>query len=403
MRIHPLLSAMRHNKAGIILIALQVSLTLAILCNALFLIHRQLHDSHRPSGLADEADVLVVGNAWVGDAPDRESLQSADLAMLRRLPGVVAASATFSFPLGGGGWGCSVRMTEAQRLATTWCSTYLVDEHARKAFGVHLLAGRWFAASEFVDRGINDAKPPSSVIIVTRALADRLFPNGDALGKTLYIDRTAQTIVGIIDRLQTPDVSDGEAEMEYSVLQPNRYIGRGCDYLIRTRPDQIDAVAAAVPAALRKLDNARVIRFVRTFAEVRARAYRGARGFAAVLTTVCVILLAVTASGIIGLTMSWVNRRRREVGIRRALGATRHAIVRQFLIENLIITAVACVMGAGLAIGFNLWMISRFEVQGIPLVLVFVAAFVMVGLGQLAVLWPALKAASIPPALAART
>lgn len=403
MRIHPMLSAMRHNKAGVILIALQVCLTLAILCNALFLIHQRLHDSNRPSGIADEADVLVVRNAWVGDPPDEKSLQEADLATLRQLPGVVDASATYAVPLGGGGWGCSVRMTEHQRLASTWCSAYLADEHARKALGVRLLAGRWFTASEFVDRRENDAKAPSSVIIVTHALADRLFPDGDALGKTLYIDRAAQTIVGVIDRLQTPNVSDGEADMEYSVLQPDRYVGGSCNYLIRTQPGQIDAVAAAAPEALRKLDNARVIRFVRTFPEVRAKAYRGARGLAAVLATICAILLTVTAFGIVGLTTSWVNRRRREVGTRRALGATRRAILHQFQIENLIITLAACAVGSGLAIGLNLWMISRFEMQRMPLMLIVATAAAVIGLCQLAVLWPALRAASIPPALAVRT
>ncbi|HEX7369276.1 MAG TPA: FtsX-like permease family protein [Rhodanobacteraceae bacterium] len=394
---------MRHNKAGVVLIALQVALTLAILCNALFLIHQQLHDSHRPSGIADEANLLVVYNDWVGDPSDAQSLQQADLAMLRRLPGVVDASATFSIPLGGGGWGCSVRKAVDQQLASTWCSTYLVDEHARKVLGVRLLAGRWFTPSEYVDRRENDAKAPSSVIIVTRALAAKLFPNGNALGKTIYIDRAAQTIVGIIARLQTPNVSDGEADIEYSVLQPDRYVGHNGYYLIRARPGEINAVAAAAPRALRKLDNARVIRYVRTFPDVRARAYRGARGLAAVLATICAILLAITAFGIVGLTTSWVNRRRREVGIRRALGATRHAILHQFQIENLVITSVACVAGMALAIVLNLWMMDHFETHRIPLLLVISAAIAVLGLGQLAVLWPATRASSIPPALAART
>lgn len=403
MRIHPIISAMRRNKAGVILIVLQMALTLAILCNALFLIHQRLHDSRRPSGIADEADVLVVSNAWVGDPPDAKSLQLADLAALRRLPGVVDASAAYSVPLGGGGWGCSVRMAEGQRLASTWCSAYQVDEHAREVLGLRLLAGRWFTASEFVDRRENDAKAPSNVIIVTRALADTLFPNGNALGKIIYIDRAAQTIVGVIDRLQTPNVSDGEADMEYSVLQPDRYIGHRCNYLIRTRPGEIDAVAAAAPSALRKLDPARVIHYVRTFPEVRARAYRGARGFAAVLATVCAIMLVVTGFGIVGLTSSWVTRRRREIGIRRALGATRRAILHQFQLENLFIAVAASAVGVGFALALNVWMMSRFEMQRIPLLPVIVAAVAVVGLGQLAVLWPALRAAAVPPAMAART
>lgn len=403
MRVHPIISAMRRNKVGVILIALQMALTLAILCNALFLIHQRLHDSQRPSGIVNEADVLVVNNAWVGNPPDEKSLQLADLAGLRRLSGVVDASATYAVPLGGGGWGCSVRMAEDQQLATTWCSAYQADEHARKVLGVRLLAGRWFTTSEFVDRRENDANAPSSAIIVTHALARRLFPNDSALGKTIYIDRAAQTIVGVIDRLQTPNVSDGDADMEYSVLQPDRYIGHRCNYLIRTRPGEIDTVAAAVPTILHKLDHARVIHSVRTFPEVRARAYRGARGFAAVLATVCAIMLAVTGFGIVGLTSSWVTRRRREIGIRRALGATRHAILHQFQLENLFIAVVASAIGVGLALALNLWMMSRFEMQRIPLLPVIVAAVAVVGLGQLAVLWPALRAAAVPPALAART
>lgn len=402
MRIHPLLSAMRRNKVGVILVALQMALTLAILCNALFLIRQQVQNSYRPSGIADEANVLVVNNAWVGDPPDGKALQLADLAALRQLPGVVDAYAAYSFPLGGGGWGCSVRMAEEQTLANTWCSAYLVDEHAQKVLGVRLRAGRWFTASEIVDRRENDARPPSSVIIVTRALVDRLFPDGNALGKIIYIDRAAQTIVGVIDRLQAPSVSDGEAADEYAVLQPNRYIGHGYSYLIRTQPGEIGAVATAAPQALRKLDNARVMRYVRTFAEVRAKAYRGARGFAAILATVCAIMLAVTAFGIVGLTTSWVTQRRRQIGIRRALGATRRAILNQFQIENLIIAIAACAVGAGLAIALNLWMVSRFEMQRMPLLPVIAAAIVVLGLGQVAVLWPALRAAAIPPALATR-
>ncbi|MFA6232029.1 MAG: FtsX-like permease family protein [Rhodanobacter sp.] len=401
MRIHPMISAMRRNKVGVTLVALQMALTLAILCNALFLIRQQVHNSRRP-GIGDEANVLVVSSSWVGDPPDSKALQLADLSALRELPGVVDAYATYSFPLGGGGWGCSVRMSEAQTLASTWCSTYLVDEHAQKVLGVRLLSGRWFSAPEIVDRRENDAKPPSSVIIVTRALADRLFPDGSALGKTIYIDRAAQTIVGEIDRLQAPDVSDDETDMQYVVLQPNRYIGHGSTYVIRTRPGEIGAVAIKAPALLLKLEHARVMRYVRTFPEVRARAYRGARGFAAILATVCAIMLAVTAFGIVGLTSSWVTQRRRQIGIRRALGATRRAIVQQFQLENMIIAIAACAVGSGLAVALNLWMVSRFEMPRMPLSPVLVAALATLALGQAAVLWPALRAASIPPALATR-
>ena len=402
MRIHPIISAMRHNKVGVVLVALQMSLTIAILCNALFLIHQRLHDSNRPSGV-DEDNVVILSSEWIGNPPDIKSLQMADLATLRQLPGVVDAYAANSFPLSGGGWGCTVRLIQEQTSPSALCFDYFVDEHAQKVLGVRLTAGRWFTAADVVDRPDNDATPLSNTTIVTRALAEKLFPEGTALGKTIYLDGAAQTIVGVIERLQGSYASNSTSDkIEYSVLQPNFYINRVNRYIIRARSGEIDTVMAAAPKALRKLNNARVMHYVRTFAQVRAKAYRGDRGFAAILATVSATLVAVTAFGIVGLTSSWVTQRRRQIGIRRAPGATRRAILHQFQIENLIIAIAASVVGAGLAIALNLWMVSRLEMPRMPLLPAIVAAIAVLGLGQAAVLWPALRASSIPPALATR-
>jgi putative ABC transport system permease protein len=117
---------------------------------------------------------------------------------------------------------------------------------------------------------------------------------------------------------------------------------------------------------------------------------------------VCVALLLVTGFGIVGLTSYWVAQRRRQIGIRRALGASRQAIVRYFQMENLLIAASGTALGIALAIAANLWMVSSFEMQRLNPLYAFVGALAVLGLGQLAVLWPALRAASIPPALATR-
>lgn len=399
---HPMLSAMRRDKVGILLIVLQMALTFAVLCNALFIIHLRLRDSARPSGIADERNVLVVAGNRIGHPADLESLQQADLAVLRALPGVAGAYADFSYPLERGGWGCAIRTVRDQRSPSATCAVYLVGDHARKVLGVRLLEGRWFSADEVVDRHENAVVPPAHTVIVTRALAQKLFPDGDALGRSVYMEGTSQTIVGIIARLQTPGAADGRADGEYSVLQPNRYIGADFTYIIRARPGRVGAVRAAAPAVLRRLDGARVIRYARTFPAVRAKAYRGSRGFAAVLAAVCAILLAVTAFGIVGLTSSAVSRRRREIGIRRALGATRRAILHQFEIEHLVIALIACALGIGLAMAANLWLVSQYEMVRMPVRPLVVAVLVMLALGQAAVLWPALRAASVPPSLATK-
>jgi putative ABC transport system permease protein len=137
--------------------------------------------------------------------------------------------------------------------------------------------------------------------------------------------------------------------------------------------------------------------------DTRVTAYRDDRGLAVILAVVCAALVAVTGFGIVGLTSYWVSQRRRQIGIRRALGATRGAILRYFQTENLLIASAGAVVGVGLAIGINLWMVSSFEMPRLNFVWTLVGAVAVLLLGQLAVLWPAMRAASLPPALATRS
>jgi putative ABC transport system permease protein len=110
----------------------------------------------------------------------------------------------------------------------------------------------------------------------------------------------------------------------------------------------------------------------------------------------------VTSFGIVGLTSYWVAQRRRQIGIRRALGATRNAIIQYFQTENLLIAGAGAAVGVALAVSLNLWMVSAFAMQRLNPGYALVGAVVVLLLGQAAVLWPAMKAASIPPALATR-
>ena len=71
---------------------------------------------------------------------------------------------------------------------------------------------------------------------------------------------------------------------------------------------------------------------------------------AVILGVVCAALVAVTSFGIVGLTSYWVAQRRRQIGIRRALGATRNAIIRYFQTENLMIAGAGAAVGIALAV-----------------------------------------------------
>jgi putative ABC transport system permease protein len=407
MEILPILSAMRRNKVGAILVAVQMAVTLAILCNALSIIQQRLAASARPSG-TDEANVFAISNQWVGTPPDESALVQSDLAALRAMPGVVDATVMNSYPLTNSGAGDDAYLQPNQRKRAAHMARYLGDEHAIAALGLTLVAGRNFTAQEIIDRPRDQQVVPPA-LIVSRALALELFPRGDALGQLIYTsgNRTqGAPIVGIVERLQTPWVGSGpwaSAWVENSVIEPYRYVAQSSFYMVRTQPGRLAGVMRGSKHTLFALRPARVLDRIQSMGEARRQVYREDRGLASILAVVCAVLLAVTAFGIVGLTSYWVAERRRQIGIRRALGATRGAVVRYFQTENLLIAVCGAVLGIALAITLNRWMVGSFEQQRLHGSYVLVGAGLVLLLGQLAVLWPALRAASIPPALATRS
>jgi putative ABC transport system permease protein len=105
----------------------------------------------------------------------------------------------------------------------------------------------------------------------------------------------------------------------------------------------------------------------------------------------------------VGLASFWVQQRTRQIGIRRALGATRGDIRRYFQLENFILATIGIVVGMGLAYGINLWLMDTYQVARLPATFLPIGAVLLWALGQIAVLGPARRASRIAPAIATRT
>jgi putative ABC transport system permease protein len=409
MQIKPVLSAMRHHKAGVMLIALQIALTLAIVCNALFIIQQRLAHLSEPTGI-DEANVFVISNQWANQSSEQQTdVQiQADMAALRRLPSVRDASPSDSYPLRGDGWDDYIMLTPEQTEKTTDADVYLGDEHLLDTLGVKLIAGRNFRADE-VQRIGSRQNVASPVVIVTKALADRLYPDGSALGKSFYeMSKTPSTIIGIVDLLQNQSVGTWQSAYAYqSVMRPLRQDNSdGTFYIVRAKPGQLTAAMREVPKALYAQNRMRIIDpkdGELSFAEVRQHAYETDRGMATLMGIISVVLLAITAAGIVGLTSFWVGQRRRQIGVRRALGATRGDILSYFLTENLLISVGGVLIGIVLAIGINLWMVTQFEMARLSLVYLLIGVVALPLLGQGAVLAPARRASRVSPVEATRS
>ena len=402
MEIRPIFSALMRSKVSMILIGVQVAMTLAIVCNALFIIGQRLDHMNRPSGM-NEADTFYLASSGFGQGFDPRATIHEDLATLRHLPGVADATISNSVPMSEGGWSTGLSLQPKQKTSTADTAIYIVDEHALETFGVELVAGRNFKPEEVTDVTFGDRLQPAS-IIVTKALADKLFPEGDALGKSIYMgeDPPTSTIIGIVDRLQQPWMSS--SSIENSTFVPAFMpFGNSSRYLVRAEPGRRDEVMKLVEQKLAESNTSRIIGKVRTMEETRREAYAGDRAMAIILTAVILALLTVTALGIVGMASFWVAQRTRQIGTRRALGASKRDILRYFQTENFIITTFGLLVGAVLAYAFSLWMMQSYQSPRLPWYYVPIGFLCLWALGQLAVLGPAMRASRVPPAVATRS
>jgi putative ABC transport system permease protein len=403
MEIRPILSTLRRHKITALLIALEIALTCAIVCNAVFLISQRLQRISLPSGVA-EHELVQVQLATIGERSDAKARGEEDLAALRAIPGVKSVARINQVPFTNSSWNNSVFLSETQTQPTLDATMYF-GEGALQTLGTRLVAGRYFDAGEYADyRDVQrNPKLAPRVVIVTQALAQKLWPDQNALGKVIYFDpQTPLRVVGVVASLIRPSLSNGDAAAQWSLVVPLRF-SQGGSYVLRTDPGRRQQVIKAAVTALKTLDPKRIVRKQRTLDDARAEFFQGDRAMAGLMVGVIIALLLVTALGIVGLASFWVAQRRKQIGVRRALGATRGDILRYFQTENFLIVTFGIVLGMVLAFAINLTLMKFYELPRLPFFYLPIGAVALWVLGQLAVLAPALRAAAVPPVVATRT
>lgn len=401
LQIKPIMSMLMRNKSGPLLLLVQIILSVAIVANASFIITERVGLMSRDSGIA-ESEVFDLDIYNFDDGMEPISQTKRDIEIIRNLDGVKAATLSSMTPLSGGGWSSnfSYGTSKEDRVDATNAPLYYGDEQMISTLGLKLIEGRNFYPDEVATGGPELA----SLLIVSQAYATETFGDESAVGKVMYrgeIGNQPMKIVGVVERLQGAWVDNNN--LERGIIINVELAAAFNRVLVRADEDAIAGLKEAIPAALHRENPNRVVRGFKTISEHRTGIYRNHELMATVLSMMVVLLLLITSLGLAGMVMFNIERRTKQIGTRRALGAKKRDIVSFFLVENYLICLTGGVLGALIAVQLGQQLMTLYSLPKLELIYPIVTVVGLLVLTTIAVIFPAQKAAKISPATATRS
>lgn len=394
----PIISAMLRNKTTALIIVAQIALTLAIVSNALYIAQQRIALIERDTGLP-ESELFVVEIK----PPKNEVNPLRDMQALRSIPGVESVSASNAVPLSGSGSFTTFQLSadDSPDNVSINAGLFYTDHHFVDVTKLEIVAGRNFKAEE-IGYANNKAEHMNHniVVIVTQSFADKLFPNGEAVGKSIYQGGGPLKVIGVVKKLHGHNPRRKNAEQ--TILFNDVLLYRPLKYLVRTASLGMQDVMKQAKDKLRKENPQAIVMQPIRMSVMKKNYYSGDYLLRNVLLILVGALLLITGLGIIGMTLFNINRRIKQIGTRRALGASKSDVVIHFMLENLVVLSAGIIVGIVLALGLNSELASYFGVEKLPMSQLLYTLVVILVVGQVATFWPAMRAANISPAIATR-
>jgi len=264
------------------------------------------------------------------------------------------------------------------------------------------------AGRDFIPSEVTTAAP---VIIISKPLAEKLFGSHDPIGKTVRAGSTKFTVVGIFESSGNIFASIVKHFAVVPYTAGLKYLGASEEWLDllvvtadgATADEAMDQVISTL-RILRGLRPGEPNDFVVMRSEAMIKAFDKLTGvFFAVMIALSSVGLMVGGIGVIAIMMISVTERTREIGIRKAIGATRKEILWQFLIEASTVTVVGGVIGmiCGGTVAFAVQAITPIP-AAVPLWAIAAAIGMAIVAGVLFGLWPAWRASRLDPVAALR-
>ena len=391
----PFVQALRANKAVGWLLFVEAVCTVAILANTASIAGTNVLLSRQSSGL-DEAGVIAVSfDEFDGSSELR--LQE-DFAALSAIPGVLSAALVNGIPFGGDS-STTVSSSSAQGSRQVEASIVRVGPGAIATLGIRVSHGRSLEAEDFVEA----ARRPLTVII-SADLARRLFASESPLGRMLLIRGTEPLrIIGFSERLMRPSpVPSMDSDNGLTVMLPTVPEASYATYVLKVRPGDAANVIAALGSTGWPDRQPHAVESAITLSESRKRYFAASEADAKLMLVTTFAVALFSQAGISGLVAFTVARRRRSIGISRAVGATRiRAAWDTFMLLSMPLLA-GSVIGALLSYGIHAALGTLFPLAALKPVFPAASAGMVMLLSCCAMLVPTFRAAWQDPVAAMR-
>jgi predicted permease len=373
------------------IVVLQTSCALALLSGfaLVFTSLRQLRNS--PAGfdgrrcIVARVDLDIAGEADESRAAGE--IRSV-LEHLEGLPGVASANATNFVPALNNGWNGTVDVPGLAKPAFTWLRTATPGYF--HAMGIPLRAGRTFLPSDL-------SGSPASVI-VSESFARDYLPGRDPIGAVIQREGSLR-IVGVVGDVA---LRLGKTSDRQTLYLPQFLFGDHVDLVVEAK-GPMEPLIPLVRGVLRKAWPDLPLRRVEPMPRLIEATMEGSAQWAQLQGLLAGLALIITAAGIFGVLSRDVMERRRELGVRMALGATREALAFLVLRQAMAVVGLGFLVGLGGSAGMAC--LLRNQIGGVPAndpSSHLLAAALLLTTALLASLIPALRAARVQPADALR-